>query len=111
MPLEISDPARCKVQPSSHTSLTEVHMFMRRLTVFIACVLTAASAAAQIPETIFEGIARREVGPAIMSGRVTDFAVFEEDPDIFYVGSASGGLLKTVNGGSSWENVFDSQTT
>ena len=34
-----------------------------------------------------------------MSGRVTDLAVYEEDRSIFYVASASGGLLKTVNGG------------
>jgi photosystem II stability/assembly factor-like uncharacterized protein len=91
--------------------MTEVHMFIRRLTLFIACVLMAASAAAQVPESIFDGITRREIGPAIMSGRVTDLAIYEEDPDIFYAASASGGLLKTVNGGNSWENVFDSQTT
>ena len=46
-----------------------------------------------------------------MSGRVTDLAVYEDDPSIFYVASASGGLLKTINGGNTWENVFDSQTT
>ena len=46
-----------------------------------------------------------------MSGRVTDLAVYEDDPAIFYVASASGGLLKTINGGNTWENVFDSQTT
>ena len=46
-----------------------------------------------------------------MAGRVTDFAVYEDDPSIFYVASAGGGLLKTINGGNTWENVFDSQTT
>jgi photosystem II stability/assembly factor-like uncharacterized protein len=46
-----------------------------------------------------------------MSGRVVDLAVFEDDPSIFYAASASGGLLKTGNGGASWTNVFDSQPT
>ena len=33
----------------------------------------------------------RNVGPANPGGRVDDFAVVEDDPRIFYVGSASGG--------------------
>jgi photosystem II stability/assembly factor-like uncharacterized protein len=86
-------------------------MFPRRVAVLVLSVLCASSAAAQVPDSIFDGIARREIGPAVMSGRVADFAVFEDDPDIFYVASASGGLLKTTNGGASWENVFASQTT
>jgi photosystem II stability/assembly factor-like uncharacterized protein len=86
-------------------------MSPRRVVILILCLLTATVAAAQVPESIFDGIGHREIGPATMSGRITDFAVFEENPDIFYVASASGGLLKTVNGGGSWENVFDSQTT
>jgi len=42
-----------------------------------------------------------------MGGRVSDLAVYEADPSIFYAASASGGLLKTVNAGTSWENVFN----
>jgi photosystem II stability/assembly factor-like uncharacterized protein len=86
-------------------------MFPRGVPLLVLTLLCTTGAAAQIPESIFDGIARREIGPAVMSGRVTDFAVFEEDPDVFYVASASGGLLKTINGGGSWENVFDAQTT
>ena len=43
-----------------------------------------------------------------MAGRTVDFAVYEDDPSIFYAASVSGGLLKTINGGNTWENVFDS---
>src|SRR4029079_16124541 len=74
-------------------------------------LLSATAAAAQVPESIFDGIARRDIGPAVMAGRVTDFAVDEDDPSIFYGASASRGLLKTINGGNTWENVFDSQAT
>lgn len=51
----------------------------------------------------------RPIGPAIMGGRVDDFAVVESDPRIIYVAAAAGGVLKTVNGGSSWEPIFDDQ--
>jgi photosystem II stability/assembly factor-like uncharacterized protein len=84
---------------------------MFRVVILLVVTLSAAIAAAQIPDSAFDGIARREIGPAVMSGRISDLAVFEEDPDTFYAASASGGLLKTVNGGASWENVFDSQST
>ena len=86
-------------------------MFVPRSALLLTLLLSASTVFAQIPETIFDGIARREVGPVIMSGRISDLAVYEPDPAIFYVASAGGGLLKTVNGGNTWENVFDSQPT
>jgi photosystem II stability/assembly factor-like uncharacterized protein len=46
-----------------------------------------------------------------MGGRVTDLAVFEKNPALMYVATASGGLWKTVNGGTTWAPVFDHETT
>ncbi len=51
----------------------------------------------------------REIGPANMGGRVDDFAVVESDPNIVYVGFASGGVWKTINGGTTWEPIFDKE--
>lgn len=51
----------------------------------------------------------RNIGPAIMGGRVDDVAVVEGDPSTFYVATASGGILKTINGGTTFEPVFDDQ--
>src|ERR1700693_3642371 len=51
----------------------------------------------------------RELGPAIMGGRIDDFAVVESNPSIVYVGTASGGVWKTTNGGTTWEPVFDNE--
>lgn len=51
----------------------------------------------------------RSIGPAIMGGRVDDFAVVESDPSIVYVGMASGGVWKTINGGTTWQPLFDDQ--
>src|SRR5258708_20873924 len=43
------------------------------------------------------GLAFRSIGPGITGGRIDDFAVVEGRPSTFYVGSAAGGLWKTVN--------------
>jgi photosystem II stability/assembly factor-like uncharacterized protein len=59
----------------------------------------------------------RSIGPAVTSGRVVDFAVPEGPKsqtgqrlgEVFYVASASGGVWKTVNGGTTWEPIFDRQ--
>lgn len=49
----------------------------------------------------------RSVGPTNMGGRCVDVAVYNKEPRIFYVATASGGLWKTVNGGTTIEPVFD----
>src|SRR5437016_9567678 len=59
----------------------------------------------------------RSIGPAVTSGRVVDFAVPEGPKsqigerlgELFYVASASGGVWKTTNGGTTWEAIFDHQ--
>jgi photosystem II stability/assembly factor-like uncharacterized protein len=49
----------------------------------------------------------KHIGPLRMSGRVTDIAVPPHRPFTFYVATASGGLWKTVNEGTTWEPIFD----
>ena len=44
-----------------------------------------------------------------MGGRIDDFAVVESNPSTFYVGTASGGILKTTNNGTTFEPIFDDQ--
>lgn len=51
----------------------------------------------------------RCIGPANMGGRITALAVCEDDPTTYYVATASGGLLKTVNNGITFEHQFDRQ--
>ena len=86
-------------------------MLMTLRTLIPLLVLSATPVLAQIPETLLDNFMPREVGPAFMGGRTVDLAVYEEDPAIFFAATASGGLLKTVNGGNSWVNVFDRQST
>ena len=46
-----------------------------------------------------------------MSGRITTIDVVLDNPNIIYLGSASGGVWKTENSGNSWAPVFDEQPT
>ena len=69
----------------------------------------AAEAPAAMSAETFAGIELREIGPALMSGRVSDIAVHPTNRAVWYVGVASGGVWKTVNAGTTWTPVFDDQ--
>lgn len=56
-----------------------------------------------------DGANFREVGPAIMGGRVADVAPLESNPAKFYIGLGSGGVWLTENNGMSWAPLFDDQ--
>lgn len=43
-----------------------------------------------------------------VSGRTTAIAIHPTNPDIAYVGTAQGGLYRTVDGGTTWRAIFDS---
>jgi photosystem II stability/assembly factor-like uncharacterized protein len=53
----------------------------------------------------------RCIGPAAMGGRIVALSVFEADPSTYWVATASGGLLKTVNNGVTFEHQFDHEAT
>jgi photosystem II stability/assembly factor-like uncharacterized protein len=73
-----------------------------RFRLVISAVLIAGAASAQTVPVAqeFESLHFRSIGPAIMSGRIADFAVFESNPAIFYVGTAHGGVWKTTSNGA-----------
>ncbi len=81
-----------------------------------ASLATGAGAAAQqeeetiaITPEIFQRLKWRNIGPANMMGRVTDVEGVPGRPNLLYVGSASGGVWKTENGGTTWAPIFDDQ--
>lgn len=53
----------------------------------------------------------REIGPALMGGRISSLAVVESRPQTFFLGTGSGGLWRTDNHGTSWTPLFDDQPT
>jgi len=54
------------------------------------------------PTDTLKNLELREIGPAVMGGRIDDFAVVESNPSIVFVGVASGGVWKTSNNGTTW---------
>jgi len=47
-----------------------------------------------------------EAGPTNIGGRITDIEIVPENTDIIYIGAATGGILKSTEGGAEWENIF-----
>ncbi len=63
------------------------------------------------PDEIYKGLEFRGLGPALTSGRIADLAIHPEDESILYVAVGSGGIWKTVNAGTTWSPIFDSQAS
>ena len=61
-----------------------------------------------LPEDL-SGLRARDIGPAVMSGRIVDLAVVEVDPTVFYVASATGGLWKTTNNAVTFTALFQDE--
>jgi len=78
---------------------------------FILCAIIASFGlqAQQLEMDKLKGIKPRSIGPAGMSGRVTAIDVVNDQPDVIYVGTASGGLWKSESGGIDWKPIFDDQ--
>src|SRR5262245_25550055 len=65
--------------------------------------------ASAAPAGPFDALHFRPIGPASMSGRISDIAVYEANTAIFYVGTAHGGVWKTVNNGTTFEPQLQDQ--
>ena len=75
----------------------------------VAALHSATPAFGQVDPGLLAGMTARSIGPAGMSGRVADVVAAPSDPTIVYVGAATGGVWKSVNGGLNFEPVFDDQ--
>ena len=104
-----------------HSARLSAHLSARHA----AAVLTALAATAIGPTVLaqdtdtddepvlskgaFSGLTFRSVGPALMSGRIGDFAMNPDRPAEYYVAVSSGNLWKTVNNGVTYEPIFDGE--
>lgn len=60
---------------------------------------------------VLAGLEFRNIGPAIMSGRISDLAIHPNNKSLWYVAVGSGGVWKTENAGTTWTPVFDGQAS
>ncbi|MBC3794894.1 hypothetical protein [Spirosoma utsteinense] len=87
-------------------------MFRKLRQMSLVVLLGATGASAQlVPVPVFKQMKARSVGPAVMGGRITAIDAVVSNPDVIYVGAASGGVWKSENAGGTWTPVFDEQPT
>ena len=79
----------------------------RRAASLVALLLLCAPTAAHAQE--FDKLHFRSIGPATMSGRISDLAIYEANPAIWYVGTAHGGVWKTTSNGAMFTPLFQDQ--
>ncbi len=84
------------------------------LSMSFAFVVLAAAAyplsgqrAGELPDGFFDELEFRHIGP--MGNRVIAVVGEPGNPNVYYVGAASGGVWRSTDGGHSWEPVFDDQ--
>ncbi len=83
---------------------------MNRLPTLVAVLaLVPAVAHPQLEPADLAALAARSIGPAGMSGRVAAITAVAADPNVIYVGAATGGVWKSVDGGLTWRPIFDGQ--
>ena len=86
---------------------------IRILSVMICLMLVVPLAQAQndspLNEATFKGLKLRSIGPAFVSGRISDIAIHPDDDNVWYVAVGSGGVWKTKNAGVTWDPIFDDQ--
>ena len=76
---------------------------------FAIAALLVGSVTAQIDPELLSTMKARSIGPAGMSGRVAAIDVVHRDPNVIWVGAATGGVWKSLNAGLNFEPVFDDQ--
>ena len=77
----------------------------------ILFLITSLTYSQQLDMNLMKDMKPRNIGPGGMSGRVTSIDVVLSNPDVMYVGTASGGLWKSTSGGIKWDPIFDDQPT
>lgn len=84
---------------------------MQSKLIVLLLLLVSLVQAQQLDLSNFKNLTIRNVGPANMSGRITAIDAVNDNPNIIYLGAASGGVWKSENGGSAWKPIFDDQPT
>ncbi|HSE18381.1 MAG TPA: hypothetical protein VLB46_15110 [Pyrinomonadaceae bacterium] len=77
------------------------------VSLFAICLSILSVSAQQPNKDVLGALRYRHIGPT--GNRLTSVAGIPGQPNIYYVGAASGGIWKTIDGGVHWEPIFDAQ--
>ncbi len=79
------------------------------IAVGVCAVPRAMADDVRLDSAVLGAIEARSIGPAAMSGRITDIVAVPADPypRIIYVGTAGGGVWKSTDGGLTFRPIFD----
>ena len=83
---------------------------MRPFIVSLILVTGIASGQAVNIETL-NSLEWRSIGPAAMGGRISGIEGVPGNPRLLYAATGSGGLFKTINGGVTWQAIFERPET
>tara|TARA_R110000787_G_scaffold86285_2_gene183984 strand:- start:26077 stop:29352 length:3276 start_codon:yes stop_codon:yes gene_type:complete len=84
---------------------------MNKILSMILFLITISLSAQDFSVDILKDMKPRNIGPGGMSGRVTAIDVVTTNPEVMYVGTASGGLWKSESGGVKWKPIFEKEAT
>ena len=84
---------------------------MKKVFSFLFLFVTSLLFAQEFSMDLVKNMKPRNIGPGGMSGRVTAIDVVQSNPDIMYVGTASGGVWKSTSGGIKWKPIFEKELT
>jgi len=84
---------------------------MKKLLLSLLLLITTSLFSQNFSMDLVKDLKPRNIGPGGMSGRVTAIDVVQNNPDIIYIGTASGGLWKSTSEGVTWQPVFEKETT
>ncbi len=74
-------------------------------------VAAAGQEGVTLDERLIPSLEWRSIGPAGQGGRITDVEALPHRPATIYLGTASGGVFKSVNHGTTWTPLFDDEAT
>ena len=76
-------------------------------TTLLLVIFLTSLAQSQISKEVISSIQLRNIGPAFMTGRISDVAKDPSNPSTWYVATSSSNVWKTTNNGTTWKPIFE----
>ncbi len=90
-----------------HRPFPSLFLILLVLGLLAPATLVSAAEPIDIDSNTFGGLRARAIGPAVMSGRIAALDGVATDPVTLYVGTATGGIWKSIDAGVTFEPIFD----